>query len=279
MKPAYLLLLLASLSALAQQPTPKDWVQLFNGKDLTGWTPKIRGYEPGVNFGNTFRVENGVIKVSYDAYDAFNNRFGHLFYNQPFSYYILAVEYRFVGDQAKEGPAWATRNSGAMLHGQPASTMTKDQDFPVSIEAQLLGGNGKDPRTTLNLCTPGTNVEIDGKLFTRHCLNSKSKTYHGDQWVRAEMKVLGGEHIEHIIDGEVVLAYDKPQLGGGNVTAAQPEFTQEGKLLTEGSISLQSESHPVEFRKVELLNLKGCMNPKAKNFKPWYVKDDPAACR
>jgi hypothetical protein len=157
--------------------------------------------------------------------------------------------------------------------------MGKDQNFPISIEVQLLGGLGKGPRTTANLCTPGTNVERDGKLFTPHCLNSKSKTYDGEQWVRVEVKVLGGERVEHIIDGEVVLSYEKPQIGGGSVNNFDPAAKVDGKLLTGGSISLQSESHPVDFRKVELLDLEGCMDPKAKNFKSFFVKAANGRCK
>lgn len=265
--------------ALAQDSAAKqDWIQLFNGKDLTGWTPKITGYELGDNFGNTFRVENGLLKVSYEKYGKFNNRFGHLFYKDKFSYYRIAVEYRFVGEQAEGGPAWALRNSGIMIHGQPPETMKKDQDFPISIEVQLLGGSGTGTRPNANLCTPGTNVVIDGKLFTPHCLTSKSKTTHGEQWVRVEAEVLGGTTVKHFVDGELVLSYEQPQIGGGSVTNFDPAAKPDGKLLTEGSISLQSESHPIEFRKVELLPLIGCMDPKAKNFKPYYVKADNTKC-
>lgn len=157
--------------------------------------------------------------------------------------------------------------------------MGKDQDFPISIEAQFLGGLGKGPRTTANLCTPGTNVERDGKLFTPHCVNSTSKTYDGDQWVRVELDVRGSEGIKHIIDGQVVLSYEKPQIGGGNVGGHDPAVKKDGMLLTEGYISLQSESHPIEFRKVELLNLVGCMDKKAKTYKSYYVKADNSKCR
>ena len=271
------LLLLAALGLSAQ--TKKDWIQLFNGKNLKDWTPKITGYPLGENFANTFRVSNKLLQVRYDGYDDFASKFGHLFYKNPYSYYIVAVEYRFVSDQAKNGHGWATRNSGIMLHGQDPKTMTKDQDFPISIEVQLLGGLGKGPRTTANLCTPGTNVVRDGKLFTPHCLNSKSKTYDGDGWVRVEVKVLGDEKIEHIIDGEVVLSYEKPQVGGGSVSKHDPASKQDGKLLTGGSISLQSESHPVDFRKVELLDLEGCMDQKAKNYKSYFVKAANGRCK
>ncbi len=218
------------------------WIQLFNGKDLTGWTPKILFEEFGKDSRKTFRVANGAIQVNYENYDEFKETFGHLFYQTPFSHYRLRVEYRFTGDQLKGGPGWAFRNSGVMLHGQDPKTMTKDQSFPNSIEGQLLGGDGKKPRTTMNLCTPGTDVEMNGKLLKRHCIDSKSKTYHGDQWVTVEFEVRGSKSIKHLIDGEVVLEYTKPQL-------------DDGTLIKGGTISLQSESHPCEFRKVELLPL------------------------
>lgn len=237
------------------EETSNGWIQLFNGKDLEDWNVKISGYELNENFGNTFKVEDGLLKVNYDQYDQFNERYGHIFHKDKFSSYLIGVEYRFVGEQVKGGPGWAIRNSGVMLHGQDPKTMGKDQDFPISIEAQLLGGNGTDERTTLNLCTPGTHVEMDGKLITDHCVNSSSKTYHGNDWVRAEMLVLNDEVIKHIIDGDTVLVYEKPQIGGGNVINYDESVKKDGMTLTEGYISLQSESHPVEFRKVELYDL------------------------
>lgn len=249
------LVFLAVGPASAGDAPAKGWVSLFNGKDLEGWTPKITGYEFGENFGNTFRVEDGVLKVRYDGYDSFNGRYGHLFYKDKFSRYRLRVEYRFVGEQVAGGPGWAVRNSGAMLHCQDPKTMRKDQEFPVSVEAQLLGGNGRDERTTGNVCTPGTHIVMDGKLVTRHCTSSHSKTYHGDQWVTAEFEVNGGEMIRHVIDGEVVLEYEQPQLDPGDNDARKLIGADGDKILTEGYISLQSESHPVEFRKVELLVL------------------------
>jgi len=253
----FLILSLIACQGSKNQSQSQDWIQLFNGKDLNDWKVKITGYPLEENFANTFRVEDGMMKVGYDGYEAFDEKFGHIFYKDKFSYYLLGVEYRFVGDQAPGGPGWATRNSGAMLHCQAPGTMMKDQDFPISIEVQFLGGNGKDERTTANLCSPGTNVVMDGKLFTNHCVSSTSKTYHGDQWVRVEVLVLGDSLVEHLVEGETVLRYEKPQIGGGNVIHFDPSVKQDGKLLKEGYIALQSESHPVEFRKVELFDLSG----------------------
>jgi hypothetical protein len=275
-----LTLLLSTGRAFAGDADKEDWVPLFDGKSLEGWVPKITGYEAGVNFNDTFRVENGILRVAYDRYDTFGSRFGHLFYKTPFSHYRLAVEYRFVGEQAKGGPDWAFRNSGVMIHGQPVETMQKDQDFPICIEVQFLGGRGDGkPRPTANLCTPGTNVVMDGKLETAHCVSSTSKTLDGDRWVRVEVEVHGDGAIEHKVNGESVLRYEKPQYGGGNVSNHDPAVKKDGQLLAGGSISLQAESHPVEFRKVELLNLVGCTDEKARNYKTYYEKSDPAACR
>jgi hypothetical protein len=195
------------------------------------------------------------MQVNYSHYEEFSDRFGHIFYKQPFSSYLLAMEYRFTGDQAKGGPGWAFRNSGAMIHCQSPESMGLHQDFPISIEVQLLGGNGKDERHTANLCTPGTNVVYNGKLFTNHCIDSKSKTFHGDQWVSVMVLVLGDSIIKHIVQGDTVLVYEKPQIGDGNVSNYDPREKVDGKLLKKGYISLQSESHPIEFRKVELFDL------------------------
>lgn len=233
----------------------KGWINLFNGKDLKDWTVKIAKHEVGENYANTFRVENGVMKVSYDGYDAFDKQYGHIHYKKPFSYYLLKVEYRFVGEQAKGGEGWATRNSGAMLHGQDPKTMLKDQDFPISIEGQLLGGDGVHERHTSNVCTPGTTIYMDDKLTVAHCLESNSKTFHGDQWVTADFLVLGDSVIQHYVNKELVLTYTKPQIGGGSVSNFDPKVKQDGKALTGGYISLQSESHPIEFRKVILFDL------------------------
>ena len=272
------ILLAAAVVSVAPAQTGEDWIQLFNGKNLDGWTPKIRGHELGDNFGNTFRVVNGAIQTGYEAYGEFNERFGHIFYKDPFSYYRLAVEYRFVGEQSEGGPGWAIRNSGLMLHSPTPETMGKDQNFPISIEVQLLGGLAEGERTTANLCTPGTHVVRDGKLLTRHCTNSTSETYRGEQWVRTEILVLGSSVFRHYVEGDLVLEYEMPQYGGRNVEGHDPKDQPDGELMSRGYISLQSESHPVEFRKVELLNLAGCMDPKAKNYKDYFVKSEPTSC-
>jgi len=272
------LLLIGLLGCQLKSPDVQEWQQLFNGLDLNDWAIKISGYELNDNVGNTFRIDSGKLIVRYDQYDSFRNQFGHIFYKQKFSHYRLRIEYRFVGDQVAGGEGWATRNSGVMLHAQSPESMWRDQDFPISVEAQFLGGLGIGERPTSNLCTPGTHVFMADTLFTPHCINSKSKTYAGDQWVTAEFLVLGDSLIQHLIEGVVVMEYAKPRIGGDVVNDYDPDVKIDGSPLTSGYIALQSESHPIEFRKVELLKLIGCKDSEAKNYKSYYQAADNAGC-
>ncbi|XCF07147.1 DUF1080 domain-containing protein [Tamlana crocina] len=233
-----------------------EWKSIFNGKDLKGWTPKIMGHEYGNNYKNTFIVEDGLLKVSYKAYDSFNNAFGHLFYKTPYNNYKFKMDYRFTGEQVAGGKAWALRNSGIMIHCEDPKGMELNQNFPVSIEVQLLGGNGLDERSTGNLCTPGTHVFYKDSLVTEHIIKSSSKTYHGDQWVNVEIEVRNDSIIKHYINGEEVLAYNKPHIGGEAVNTGNKWKPKENQPLKGGYISLQSESHPIEFKNIELLELK-----------------------
>ena len=245
---------LTTISCSVKDQVEEQWQSIFNGKNLDGWTVKIAGYPLNENFNNTFRVEDGVLKVSYDNYEKFNGEFGHIFYNEKLSKYKLRLKYRFTGEQVPEGPGWAYRNSGIMLHCQSPESMLQDQNFPVSIEAQFLGGDGVTERSTLNLCTPGTNVIMNDELITRHCTNSSSKTYHGDIWVSAEVIVYADSIIHHIVDGDTVITYHRPQIDGNDL----PEgfLLPAGTLLDAGYISLQAESHPVEFKDIELWKIK-----------------------
>lgn len=247
-------ILMIKFANAGNEPT---WQELFNGQDLKDWVPKIRTHELGENYANTFRVADGLMEVRYDGYEQFDQQYGHLFYKKPFSHYLLRVEYRFVGEQCPGGEGWAMRNSGAMLHSQDPKTMVRDQDFPISIEAQFLGGNGKDKRSTCNLCTPGTHVVMADTLFTPHCINSTSQTYHGDQWVSAQFIVLGDEAMHHLVGSDTVFSYFNPQIGGGNVSPVDPAVKMDGMRLKSGYIALQSESHPIDFRRVALIDLSG----------------------
>lgn len=233
------------------------WEPLFNGRDLSGWTPKIRGYALGEDPMQTFRVDEGLLTVGYERYGDFGARYGHLFFERPFSHYRLLVEYRFVGDQAAGAEAWAFENSGVMVHAQAPGTMPAGQDFPISLEAQFLGGTGAERRPTANLCTPGTHVEMAGRLVEDHCIESASPTFPGNEWVTVELLVLGDSLLVHSVNGQEVLFYARPVVGGGVVDGFDPLAKPDGEPLRSGWIALQSESHPIQFRRVLIQDLGG----------------------
>ncbi|WKK66971.1 3-keto-disaccharide hydrolase [Lutimonas zeaxanthinifaciens] len=258
----YIILIIFSI-LLLNCKSPKDnadqntaesekWIQLFNGVDLEGWNVKISGHPYKTNWKNTFIVRDSAICVDYKEYKDFDNSFGHLFYEKPFSNYKLKMKYRFVGNQAKGGENWAHRNSGVMIHCQDPQSMKIDQAFPVSLEVQLLGGLEEgSPRSTANLCSPGTHVHMNDELVTVHCIDSGSDTFYGDQWIDLEVEVRGDSVIKHSINGAQVLEYNKPVIGGEYNTLEE----KAGEPLKDGYISLQSESHPVEFKNIMLLEL------------------------
>jgi len=258
----FIILAITCCTPTQKEKEAPEWIQLFNGKDLSGWKVKISGHELGDNYNHTFRVEDSLLKVSYDQYDSFRNEFGHLFYEKPFSFYRIRVEYRFVGEQTPGGPSWGELNSGVMLHSQSPESMEKNQNFPISIELQLLAAYDTLERTNANLATPGTHVVKDGELYTDHMMYSDSKPSYNGEWVTAEAIVLGDSIIHYLVGSDTVLTFTHPQIGGwelenemGWVEDKTYVKKMKGAPLKEGYIALQAESHPVEFRKVELLDL------------------------
>lgn len=271
------LLMAQASSAPAWRDVPTaEWRTLFNGRDLTGWTVKLAHHEVGDNYAETFRVEDGAIAVRYDKYGGdFGARFGHLFYDEPFSHYVLSLEYRIRGPQQPGGPSYAKLNSGVMVHSQAPRTILKDQDWPISVEAQFLAGN----QTTMNVCTPGTDIFMQGALVKAHCTNSSSRRYVEDgAWVSVQVEVLGHAHVRHYIDGQLVLAYERPTIGGGVATGFDPAHKVDGTPLASGYIGLQAESQPVEFRNVRLLNLSGCMDRRSPAYRAYFVHRDDTRC-
>lgn len=268
-------------SKVSQVDSADPWRDLFDGNDLEGWTVKVHHYEPGVNYANTFRAEDGIIKVRYDEYEGeFNDRFAHLYYDTPLSYYHLSMEYRFVGEIHPGTPSYAIKNSGIMFHSQDPMTMLKEQDWPISVEMQFLAGVEQgEKRPTGNMCSPGTAIVYDGKLDERHCISSSAETFFGDQWVKADLIVYGDSLVKHIINDKLVMEYTHPQIGGGVANRFDPKYKIDGMLLKEGHIALQSEGQPIDFRNVRLMNLKGCMDPNALNYGSHFVKSEPDLCR
>lgn len=251
----YSTILLIAIVCCTSKPQQheEEWIKLFNGKDINDWIVKIHHHDPGVNFGNTFRVEDNMIKVRYDQYGDFNDQFAHLYYKTPFSHFHLKLEYHFTGELQKGAPVYTNLNSGVMFHSQDPRSIRKEQNWPISVEMQFLAGLGDgNPRPTGNMCSPGTDIVYNGQLYDSHCLNSTSRTFDKDEWVKAELIVLGDSLVTHIINGDTVLQYTKPTMGGGVVDGYDSTIWQPGKPLTSGYIALQSEGQPIDFRNVEL---------------------------
>lgn len=255
----YILVMVVSLAACSARQERLDdagWVKLFNGHDLEGWIVKIHHHDVGENFGNTFRVEDGMISVRYDQYGDFNDQFGHLYYEQPFSRFHLIVEYRFTGELQPGAPDYTLLNSGVMFHSQDPRTMPREQNWPISVEMQFLAGlDDGNERPTGNMCSPGTEIVFDGQMYDAHCLNSSSRTFNRDEWVRAELIVLGDSLVTHVINGDTVLQYSEPSMGGGVVQGYDSAVWQPGKRLQSGYIALQSEGQPIDFRRVVIKDL------------------------
>ena len=292
MKNILILLLFSNLIFAQKNADTKDWISIFNGKDLSGWDIKISSQPLNDNYKNTFRVEDGMMRVMYDKYQNFDEKYGHIYYKKPYSYYVVRFMYRFQGNQTPGGAIWNNRNSGIMIHSQSAKSLTINQTFPISLEMQLLGGLDKGERHTGNLCSPGTQAYMQGSLRPAHCIDSDSKTYDGDQWVSAEAIVLGDSLVHHVINGDTVLTYNKTQIGGGfvdnqqgwgiakmNVATVEAWKKKDGMALKSGYIALQAESHPIDFKNIEVLNLEGCTDPKALNYKSYFIKSNKSVCR
>ena len=259
-------------------------------KDLSGWDIKIPGHQLNDNYKNTFVAADSMLRVVYDGYEKFDGKFAHIYTQTPYSFYKLRFQYRFTGSHLQDAPVWADRNSGIMVHSQSAKSMELKQDFPVSLEMQFLADTGKSDRHTGNICTPGTQVHLSDSLNLDHCVNSDSKFYPVGVWVNGMIEVYGDSLVRHIIEGDTVLTYTKPVIGGGfvgggfgwsfgHITDSIAWINKANTPLSEGHIALQAESQPVDFRKIELLNLVGCMDPKSKNYRAYYTKNDGSKCR
>jgi hypothetical protein len=251
----YLYTILISILSIYCDTENEKWISLFDGESLNGWEMKIAGFELNNNYRSTFSVKDGVIRVSYNDYDSFDKKFGHLFYTKKkFKNYHLKMDYRFYGEHANlfknENEAWNYKNSGVMLHSEDPAKMFIDQEFPVSIEAQFLGGSGEKDRPTLNMCSPGTEVDINGSKAMKHCIFSNSNTYHYEDWISVELIVYSDSIVHHVINRDTVMTYSNIKIGGSYLSN---NFTDRvGEPLEDGYISLQSEGHPIEFRNIKI---------------------------
>ncbi len=250
-----LVILVLTLTFSCKQKKDSEWIPIFNGNDLAGWSPKFTGQAYGDNYLNTFQAKDGKLIVSYDDYDNFDNKFGHIFYREKLSRYRLRLEYRFVGALVPGAPSWGFKNSGIKYHTPHPSELPLDQTLLVAVEAQILGGDDKSERFTGNVCTAGTHIEMNDSLITQHCTNSGYPAINDTSWVKMEIEVHGSDKIIHKINGQVVMEYAKPQYDDTDEFARELMEKGHPRIISEGYIALQGEGHPVEFKNIELLKL------------------------
>jgi len=250
--------LLLALALTAPAGAAERWKPIFNGRNLDGWVPKFNHHPLGENWRDTFQAKDGVLRVDYSQYPQFKDEFGHLIYKRPLSSYRLRLEYRFLGPSPPGAQAWAWRNSGVMFHGQAPEAMALDQPYPIAVEAQLLGGNtADDTRHTGNVCTPGVTVSIGGVPQKEHCINSNSPTFRDGEWVKFELEVHGDRVARQFVNGQLVMEYTDLKLDPSEFKRFANTDPGDAKAgpLSRGYISLQAESGPLEFRKIELMDL------------------------
>ena len=252
-----LLILSTIICCKPKEAKEPGWITLFNGKNIDDWVVKINHHEVGDNFGQTFRVDDGMIKVRYDQYDSFNNQFAHLYYKKPFSRFHLSLDYRFTGQLQPGAPSYTLLNSGVMYHSQDPHSILKEQNWPISVEMQFLAQlDDGTQRHTGNMCSPGTDIEYNGGVYPEHCLDSSSKSYPREEWVHADLIVYGDSSIIHMINGDTVLRYSKPTMGGGVVNGYDSLIWKPGKPLTQGYVALQSEGQPIDFKNIKIRELR-----------------------
>lgn len=282
------------LSASAAMPAlggPNDtvWTKLWTGNNLGDWDIKFAGSALGTNLNNTFRAADGNLEVNYSGWTSFSNQFGHAGYKlRQFSFYVLRAEFQHWGTRPTGAPGWAHQNNGLMIHSQSAASMGPNQDFPVSLETQLLGsGNTEsDNNSTLNLCTPGTAFYTQATGGTRndsHCYSASTNTRVGPEtWAWATLVVYGDSIIKHYngpsVTGTPTLTYYRPvratNSGAGGVTIN----VVNNERLTQGYILIQAETHPYRFRTIDVADMVGCMTQSSPSYKSYYVRHDAAAC-
>jgi hypothetical protein len=248
---------LAGLAFAGPVRAAETWQSIFNGRNLDGWVMKINHHPAGENWRDTFQAKDGVLRVDYSQYPRFNDEYGHLIYKTPLSHYRLRLEYRFMGPSPPGAQAWAVRNSGVMIHGQAPEAMALDQPYPIAVEAQLLGGTPGATRPTGAVCTPGTTVSIGGVPQKAHCIDSNAPTFQDGQWVKFEVEVHGARLVRHFVNGEKVMEYGDIKLDPSEFKRFANVEPGDAKVapLDHGYVSLQAESGPVEFRRIELMRL------------------------
>ncbi len=256
--------------SLIQAKEDTAWTPLFNGKDFDGWKAKFANVPYPINPESTFRVIDGNM-AAYSHLPKDKVSFGHMFYmKKTFSWFYMRMEYKFLADTVMPGfPHWDIQNSGLMFHCPPPDKMPLDLDFPNSLEMQILGPKSDQGINgggyTMNVCTPGTFVAVNGQDTQEHCIKAAPHDISKQEWIGISAFVFGDSAVIHMVGQDTVLRYGKTRYDGG-------------LPAKEGYIALQAEGAPILFRNFQVLDLVGCMDKTSPNYKSYYRKNDAADC-
>jgi len=215
---AYLLALVV-LSCTAQAQS----IDLFNGKDLTGWHIDVPKMDEDPTVRNPFIVRNGLL-VSLGTPG------GHLITDEVYRDYRLEVEYRFAGEPG---------NCGILVHASTPRALYGM--FPKSIEVQMMHENAGDFWCIVeDITVPDMEARrgpreewgvTEGKNRRILNLTDGSENPVGE-WNTMVIETLGNT-IKVWVNGDLVnYGYDA--------------------TASEGQIAVQAEGSEVEFRKLRL---------------------------
>jgi len=249
-----------NLGDLTLTATSSDgWVNLFNGKDLTGWTPLIHLSKVGVNTDSTFRpdLENNGIRVSYDkltgSFGGDQCKCGLLYYNKPLTNYRIRVTYRFFDPTVSNAPSWGKNNSGLMIFGIDPTKVTGDPIYPPIIEIQILGTPSGGGSTNANECEMRQFVNPTvTATHTGTCGNNKDSKAPGSGKTAPAAGVWTTLEADVHITGDTKV-YQWPDTTNAVLIMSKPMYGTQA--VTSGYLAIQSEGQPIVFKDILLKEL------------------------
>jgi hypothetical protein len=263
-----LVLLSSSSSSFAERvsnPTPaaadERWIQLFNGKDLKGWSTFLQKQNKNEDPSKVFQVQNGAIHVYGNRSAGTVVPAGYLASDAEFANYHLRLEYKW--GAKKFAPRDKQRRDAGLLYHVTAP----DVIWPRCIECQIQENDTGDcftvRGTQLSASIEMENIETPGgfKLLPRYKPEDrggkqqtvgeggiarivKSSIHERDGWNMVELIIRGCDDTVHIVNGHTVFnGSDLRQLNAKN---------KSWEPLTHGRIALQAEFAEVFYRNVEI---------------------------
>jgi hypothetical protein len=217
---------------------------LFNGRDLSGWCVALEGRRPGEDPNGVFRVSDGVMRVS-------GEETGGIVSEKSYRDYVLRVEYRWVGKSVGSRLGMAA-DTGVLYHSQ-GEMFAWNGLWMRSFECNILRGRTGDFIIVSDKGAPvryaatveGRVVADEANISNWFRLGSWANTEDTPdvfperrygEWNRLEI-VCDGSRVEHWLNDVLV-------------------FEAENLTPSQGRIQIQSEGHPVEFRRIDLKALR-----------------------